>query len=122
MHHLKDSTILDLPHPLGPTIPVRPSSIKKVVFSDYRIGSLYIFHSNDFNADVVMEERRTQFDLWREEGNSFEKSTLIVADKDFPIGKKISSCFEKIEFVRDIEIRKGNKLVRKYQVFLGTNA
>ena len=95
--------------------------LKKVVFSDYRIGSLYIFHSNDFNADVVMEERRTQFDLWREEENSFEKSTLIVADKDFPIGKKISSCFEKIEFVRDIEIRKGSKLVRKYQVFLGTN-
>ena len=95
--------------------------IKKVVFSDYRIGSLYIFHSNDFNADVVMEQRRTQFDYWREEENSLGKSTLIVADKDFPIGKKISSRFEKIEFVRDIEIRKGNKLVRKYHVFLGTN-
>ena len=95
--------------------------IKKVVFSDYRIGSLYIFHSNDFNADVIMEQRRTQFDFWREEENSFGKSTLIVADKDFPIGKKISSRFEKIEFVRDIEIRKGNKLVRKYHVFLGTN-
>ena len=95
--------------------------IKKVVFSDYRIGSLYIFHSNDFNADVIMEQRRTQFDFWREEESSFGKSTLIVADKDFPIGKKISSRFEKIEFVRDIEIRKGSKLVRKYQVFLGTN-
>ena len=95
--------------------------IKKVVFSDYRIGSLYIFHSNDFNADVVMEERRTQFDVWRKEENSFGKSTLIVADKDFPIGKKISSHFEKIEFVRDIEIRIGNKIARKYQVFLGTN-
>ena len=95
--------------------------IKKVVFSDYRIGSLYIFHSNDFNADVVMEERRTQFDVWRKEENSFGKSTLIVADNDFPIGKKISSHFEKIEFVRDIEIRIGNNLVRKYQVFLGIN-
>ena len=95
--------------------------IKKVVFSDYRLGSLYIFHSNDFNADVVMEQRRTQFDFWREEENSFGKSTLIIADKDFPIGKKISSRFEEIEFVRDIEIRKGNKLVRKYHVFLGTN-
>ena len=95
--------------------------IKKVVFSDYRVGSLYIFHSNDFNADVIMEQRRTQFDFWREEENSFGKSTLIIADKDFPIGKKISSRFEEIEFVRDIEIRKGNKLVRKYHVFLGTN-
>ena len=34
IHHLRDSTMLDLPHPLGPTIPVRPSSIKKVVFSE----------------------------------------------------------------------------------------
>ena len=34
MHHLKDSTMLDFPHPLGPTIPVKPSSIKKVVLSE----------------------------------------------------------------------------------------
>ena len=27
------STIFDLPHPLGPTIPVKPSSIEKVVLS-----------------------------------------------------------------------------------------
>ena len=27
IHHLKDSTTFDLPHPLGPTIPVRPSSM-----------------------------------------------------------------------------------------------
>ena len=31
--HLKDSTIFDFPHPLGPTIPVKPSSIKKLVLS-----------------------------------------------------------------------------------------
>ena len=31
--HLKDSTIFDFPHPLGPTIPVSPSSIKKFVLS-----------------------------------------------------------------------------------------
>ena len=95
---------------------------EKVVFSDYRLGSLYIFYSGDFEADVVMEERKTQFDVWREEENSFGKSALIVADNDFPIGKKISSSFEKIEFVRDVEIYIGNKLVRRYQVFLGTNA
>ena len=33
MTHLKDSTMFDLPHPLGPTIPVRPSSIKKFALS-----------------------------------------------------------------------------------------
>ena len=31
--HLKDSTILDFPQPFGPTIPVKPSSIKKLVLS-----------------------------------------------------------------------------------------
>jgi hypothetical protein len=31
--HLNDSTMFDLPQPLGPTIPVRPSSIKKFVLS-----------------------------------------------------------------------------------------
>ena len=46
---------------------------------------------------------------------------LIVTDNDFPIGQKVSSRFEKIEFVRDIEIRIGNTLVRKYQIFLGLN-
>ena len=94
---------------------------EKVVFSDYRLGSLYIFHSGDFEADVVMEDRRTQFDVWRDEENSVPKNTLIVTDKDFPIREKILSRFEKIEFVRDIKIYVGNKLVRKYQVFLGTN-
>jgi hypothetical protein len=34
IHHLKDSTIFDLPQPLGPTIPVSPFSIKNVVFSE----------------------------------------------------------------------------------------
>jgi len=94
---------------------------KKVVFTDYRLGSLYIFHSSDFEADVVMEKRKTQFDVWREEENFSSTNTLIIADKDFPIGKKILSRFESIEFLRDMEIHIGNKLVRKYHVFLGTN-
>ena len=98
------------------------SNIETVIFSDYRLGSLYIFHSGDFEVDVIMEQRRTQFDIWREAGNRFGTSTLIIVDKDFPIGKKISSKFQNIEFVRYIEIFFGKKLVKKYQVFLGTNA
>ena len=94
---------------------------EKIVFSDYRLGSLYIFHSGDFEADVLMEGRRTQFDVWREEKSSYGRNTIIIADIDFPIGQKISSNFEKIEFVRDIKINLGNKLIKKYQVFLGTN-
>ena len=33
IHHLSDSTIFDFPQPFGPTIPVKPSSIRKLVFS-----------------------------------------------------------------------------------------
>ena len=33
MTHFKDSTMFDFPHPLGPTIPVKPFSIKKLVLS-----------------------------------------------------------------------------------------
>ncbi len=99
----------------------KASGIEKVVFSDYRLGSLYIFYSGDFEVDVIMQERGTQFDIWREDDNSFGKRTLIVTDNDFPLGKKISSNFEKIEFVRDIKISLGSKLIKKYQVFLGTN-
>ena len=98
------------------------TGLEKVVFSDYRLGSLYIFYSGDFEADVVMEERRTQFDVWRDKKEAFATNSLIIVDNDFPIGKKISSSFETIKFIRDIEIYIGNKLLRKYQVFLGTNS
>ena len=93
---------------------------EKVIFSDYRLGSLYIFHSSDFKADVIMDKRKTQFDLWRDEENSFGTNTLIIADEDFPVGKNILSRFASIEFLRDIEIYVGNTLVRKYHVFLAT--
>ena len=65
-----------------------------------------------------MEQRRTQFDIWREEKSSYGRNSIIIADHDFPIGQKISSNFEKIEFVRDINIRLGNKVIKKYQIFL----
>ena len=69
-----------------------------------------------------MEDRKTQFDVWREEVNSLGKKALIFTDKDFPIGQKLSSRFEKIEFVRDIKIHIGNTFVKKYKIFLGRNA
>ncbi|MAK09810.1 MAG: hypothetical protein CML36_04965 [Rhodobacteraceae bacterium] len=95
--------------------------VKKIVFSDYRLGSLYIFHSDDFGVDVLMEDRRTQFDIWRDKENSFGANTLIILDQDFPMGQNIISKFNSINFVRDIEIQIGNKYIKKYQVFLGTN-
>ena len=95
--------------------------IEKVVFSDYRLGSLYVFHSGDLEVDVVMEDRSTQFDFWRDNENAFAGTSLIVTDKDFKIGKKISLHFKSIQFVKNIEIKLGNKVIRKYQIFLGTN-
>ena len=56
MHHRNASTILDLPHPLGPTIPVNPFSIRKVVFSENDLkpvilsclNCIYKFFSKNF--------------------------------------------------------------------------
>ena len=66
-----------------------------------------------------MEQRGTQFDIWRKKSN-FSENTLIVTDKDFPIGQRILSGFRSISFLKDIEIYAGNKLLKKYQVFLGS--
>jgi len=96
-------------------------SIEKVVFSDYRLGSLYIFHSSDFKADVIMGERKTQFDVWRNKEALSLKNALIITDENFPINEKLLLSFKAIEFVRDIEIYIGHKFIKKYQVFLGTN-
>ncbi len=95
--------------------------IEKVIFSDYRLGSLYIFHSEDFEADVFMEERRTQFDIWRGQGKLLEEKALIVTDKDFPLSNKISSNFKSFEHVRNIKVYKNKTFLREYQVFLGKN-
>ena len=93
---------------------------EKVVFSDYRLGSLYIFHSNDFEVDVIMEKRSTQFDIWRDKENNNIMNSLIVTDQDFPLGQKMLSNFKYIQFLNDIEIHIGNNVVKEYQVFLGT--
>ena len=93
---------------------------EKVIFSDYRLGSLYIFHSNDFEVDVIMEKRSTQFDIWRDKENNNIMNSLIVTDQDFPLGQKMLSNFKYIQFLNDIEIHIGNNVVKKYQVFLGT--
>ena len=65
-----------------------------------------------------MEDRNTQFDIWRDNAKTLlQEPSLIVTDKDFKIGKKISQYFKSIQFVKDIEIKLGNKLIRKYQIF-----
>ena len=47
--HLNDSTIFDLPQPFGPTIPVNPSSIKKLVLSANDLNPLSWIFLNSIN-------------------------------------------------------------------------
>ena len=49
IHHLSASTIFDFPQPFGPTIPVKPSSIKIVVLSE---NDLKPFNSNFLNLHL----------------------------------------------------------------------
>ena len=58
----------------------------------------------------LWRKEETQFDIWRNNETSFETDSLIVTDKDFPIGQKIYRDFKSIKFVRDIEINIGKNL------------
>ena len=72
---------------------------EKVLFSDYRLGSLYAFHSGNTFIDVMMDSRETQFDIWRTDKTNLP-SSLILVDKDFPLNQKIKSTFDKTLFRR----------------------
>ena len=93
---------------------------KKVLFSDYRLGSLYAFHSGNTFIDVMMDSRETQFDIWRTDKKSLP-SSLILVDKDFPLNKKIKSNFDKTLFLKNIEINLQDKTVKVYHLYLGVN-
>ena len=90
------------------------------MFSDYRLGSLYAFHSGNTFIDVMMDSRETQFDIWRTYKTSLP-SSLILVDKDFPLNKKIKSTFDKTHFLKNIEINLQDKTVKVYQLYLGIN-
>ena len=92
--------------------------IKKILFSDYRLGSLYAFHSEDFSIDVLMAERETQFDLWRDEDQQLD--SLILVDKDFPLNSKIRSIYTDIKFLKDIDV-KIKLQIKTYELYLGVN-
>ena len=46
-------------------------TVKNILFSDYRLGSLYAFHSEDFSIRCINGKRETQFDIWRDEDQQF---------------------------------------------------
>ena len=57
--------------------------LNNLLFSDYRLGSLYAFHAEDTSIDVLMGNRETQFDIWRDENQKLD--SLIFVDDDFPL-------------------------------------
>ena len=71
----------------------RINEVEDIIFTDYRIASLYGFHSGNINVDALMHNRETQFDIWREKKQFYPKKSLIIADSDFPIHGKITAVF-----------------------------
>ena len=101
----------------------KKNNISNVLFSDYRVGSLYAFHSGDLDVDVFMKDRGTQFDLWRKErryNQSFERS-IIMVDKQFPINRRIEELFKNIRFVKKIEIKEGSLIIKSYDLYIANN-
>ena len=102
----------------------KKNDIGIVLFADYRVGSLYAFHSGDVDLDVFMRDRDTQFDYWRRErsdNNQSLKKSVILVDNHFPINRKIEELFKYIQFVKNIEIKKGSVPIKSYKLYVANN-
>ena len=51
---------------------------EKIVFSDYRLGSLYIFHSGDFEADVLWKREEHTSLMSGERKKTYLEGTLLL--------------------------------------------
>ena len=91
----------------------------RVLFSDYRLGSLYAFHADDTLIDVLMCNRETQFDIWRDENQKLDR--LIFVDDDFPINTKIEATYSDIKFLKKIDIKINSKNIKTYKLYMGVN-
>ena len=90
-----------------------------MVFMDYRLASLYSFHAYDLEADAIMADRETQFDIWRFEKNIKPKQSLIIVDQAFPIHQKIGRVFNEIIFLEEFPVVKGKHTLNVYKIYLG---
>ncbi|MDC3080964.1 glycosyltransferase family 39 protein [Paracoccaceae bacterium] len=95
--------------------------VNNIVFSDYRLASLYSFHSGDGEVDAIMERRSTQFDIWRQEKTTKSQSALILVDDDFPLHKVIIKNYKKIIYLQEISIFRLGKKIKSYNIYLGKN-
>ena len=95
------------------------NKVNQVVFTDYRLASLYSFHSEDYFSDAIMENRETQFDIWRKNKKSKEKKAIIISDEDFPIHKKILEEYSTINYLKSINVYSREKKIKTYKLYLG---
>ena len=101
----------------------KKNNITNVLFSDYRVGSLYAFHSGNLDVDVLMKDRGTQFDFWRKEKRNKQplKRSIIMVDNMFPINRRIEELFKNIRFVKNIEIKEGSLFIKSYDLYIANN-
>ena len=96
----------------------RINEVEDIVFTDYRIASLYGFHSGNTNVDASMQNRETQFDIWRSKKQFYPIKSLIIADRDFPIHSKLTTIFREITYLGQIETNKYNRKIKDFDVYL----
>ena len=92
--------------------------VDNVIFMDYRLASLYSFYANDLEADAIMADRETQFDIWRLKKKIRPKQVLIIQDNEFPIHEKIGKVFNKIIFLEEFPVVKGKHILNVYKIYL----
>ena len=96
----------------------RINEVEDIIFTDYRIASLYGFHSGNTDVDALMQNRKTQFDIWRSKKQFYPKKSLIIADSDFPIHGKITTVFSKIIYLGRIETNNFSRQIKNFDVYL----
>ena len=92
--------------------------INYILFTDYRIASLYSFHAKDQNVDTVMRDRETQFDIWRSRRKFYPENSLIISDDDFPIHERLKLLFTEIEYLGQIQTTRYNRNIKDFKVYL----
>ena len=96
----------------------RINEVEDIIFTDYRIASLYGFHSGNTNVDALMQNRETQFDIWRSKKQFYPTKSLIIADSDFPIHSKITTVFSETIYLGKIETKSFNRKIKNFDVYL----
>ena len=96
----------------------RKHGVHNVIFVDYRLASLYSF-MHDLEADAIMADRETQFDIWRFKKNIKPKQAIIIVDQAFPIHQKIGKVFNEIIFLEEFPVAKGKHTLNVYKIYLG---